>query len=237
MEASLTNWKMTKMTDNPPMANPITQEVCYYNEPHAWTTHMGSHLPPVQICMSCQTVNRKDIQVQIDEAKAEGYESGWRAGHSRGRGDGFRAGEERGINTVKNLARESIEQIRQEGHQAAAQAYKEGEKLGLQMGLERGAAVANQANEYAIASNEAQATNQSAPSAPQASHKCAHSMLLAMHDGTDMVIPFSHKLAQRGWKVRKMNGVDVLVIGHGVPRRTIPLCNVKFFDLLTEDDL
>jgi hypothetical protein len=94
-----------------------------------------------------------------------------------------------------------------------------------------------QIDEQAMMTNDASPTFYSTPNAPQASHKCAHAIRLAMNDGTDMTIPFSHPIAQRGWKVRKLNGVDVLVIGHGVPRRTIPLCNVNFFDLLTEDEL
>lgn len=264
--------------DNEPMANPLTQDTCYYNEPHHWITTLGSHLPSVQVCGNCSMVNRKDLQVQLDEAKAEGYEGGWKAGHNRGRLEGFRQGEERGTYTMVNIAKENIaaakaeaaeeiehlkehiqdmgrgfdqrlERAWSEGKEAGrekAEAVAEekirearriGHKQGVFEGLYRGAKVANQTNERAAAMNEAQATNQSAPSAPQASHKCAHAIRLAMHDGTDLTILFSNPIAQAGWKLRKMNGVDVMVIGHGVPRRTIPLINVKFFDLLTEDEL
>lgn len=68
---------------------------------------------------------------------------------------------------------------------------------------------------------------------PETAHRVsARSMRAHFFDGSDFWVPMSHPIVQKGgWKVRNINGVNMLIIGHGVPRKMIPLCNVKYFDL------
>jgi len=45
----------------------------------------------------------------------------------------------------------------------------------------------------------------------------------------------AEQLHEHGWKVSRQT--DSLVIGHGIPRIHIPLCNIKTWELLRDTDL
>lgn len=63
----------------------------------------------------------------------------------------------------------------------------------------------------------------------------AQSIRVIFNDGTERVIHTHHPIVQQGgWKMRNINGVPFFIIGHGVPRQMIPLCNVKSIDLSEE---
>lgn len=69
----------------------------------------------------------------------------------------------------------------------------------------------------------------------QPHHICARYMIIAFFDGSDFQIDFQNPIAARGWSIRNIQGVDMLVIGHGVPRKMFPLKNIRYFDLIPEE--
>lgn len=68
----------------------------------------------------------------------------------------------------------------------------------------------------------------------QPHHICARFMIIGFFDGTDFRIDFNSEVGSKGWSVRNIRGVDMLIVGHGVPRKMFPLRNVRYFDLIPE---
>jgi hypothetical protein len=63
----------------------------------------------------------------------------------------------------------------------------------------------------------------------------ARSIIVRFMNGSEEVIHTHHPMVeQHGWTFRYLNGVPYLVIGHGVPRRHYPLCNIAFIELSGE---
>lgn len=79
-------------------------------------------------------------------------------------------------------------------------------------------------------------------SSPEEAHETPHrnsaqSLIINFLDGRQEIIHTHHPVVEQGgWTFRTLNGVPYLVIGHGVPRRQFPLCNILSFDL-SEDIL
>jgi len=65
--------------------------------------------------------------------------------------------------------------------------------------------------------------------------RSAQSLIVHFNDGSERIIHTHHPIiAEGGWTARKINGVEFLILGHGIPRQMIPLCNVKSFDISEE---
>jgi hypothetical protein len=63
----------------------------------------------------------------------------------------------------------------------------------------------------------------------------ARSIIVRFMNGSEEVIHTHHPMVeQHGWTFRHLNGVPYLVIGHGIPRRHYPLCNIAFIELSGE---
>jgi hypothetical protein len=70
---------------------------------------------------------------------------------------------------------------------------------------------------------------------PKDERRSAQSLLVHFNDGTERVMHMHHPIIQQGgWHPSVINGVPFLVLGHGIPRQMIPLCNVKSIDLTDE---
>jgi hypothetical protein len=63
----------------------------------------------------------------------------------------------------------------------------------------------------------------------------AQSIIIRFMNGTEEVIHTHHPMVENGgWTFRNLSGVPYLVIGHGVPRRQYPACNIAFIELSGE---
>jgi hypothetical protein len=66
-------------------------------------------------------------------------------------------------------------------------------------------------------------------------HISAQSIIVRFMNGSEEIIHTHHPMvAEGGWTFRNMNGVPYLVIGHGIPRRQYPACNIAFIELSGE---
>jgi hypothetical protein len=63
----------------------------------------------------------------------------------------------------------------------------------------------------------------------------AQSIIVHFMNGADEIIHCHHPMVQNGgWTFRELNGIPYLVIGHAIPRRQYPLCNIRFIELSPE---
>lgn len=63
----------------------------------------------------------------------------------------------------------------------------------------------------------------------------AQSMIIRFMNGAEEIIHCHHPMVRdHGWTFRELNGIPYLVIGHAVPRRQYPLCNIAFIELSGE---
>jgi hypothetical protein len=70
---------------------------------------------------------------------------------------------------------------------------------------------------------------------PRDERREARSLLVTYLGGEEFMMHTHHPVIQGGgWTFRALNGIPYLVIGHGIPRKMIPLCNVKYFDLVDQ---
>lgn len=61
-------------------------------------------------------------------------------------------------------------------------------------------------------------------------------MIVRFLNGTDFQISFRNPLlTDYGWNLRRINGVEMLVVGHGVPRKMFPLCSVHSIELVEDN--
>lgn len=84
---------------------------------------------------------------------------------------------------------------------------------------------------------DAHAINAEAPEEAQGQphRNSARSIIVHFNDGSERIIHTHHPIIQNGgWKMRNINGVPFFILGHGIPRQMIPLCNVKSIDLSEE---
>jgi hypothetical protein len=76
---------------------------------------------------------------------------------------------------------------------------------------------------------------------PEEAHETPHrisaqSIIVRFMNGAEEIIHTHHPMvAEGGWTFRNLNGVPYLVIGHGIPRRQFPLCNIAFIELSPEE--
>lgn len=64
----------------------------------------------------------------------------------------------------------------------------------------------------------------------------ARSLIIRFVNGAEEITHMHHPMIQQhGWAFRSLNGIPYLVIGHGVPRRQYPLCNIAFIELSQEE--
>jgi hypothetical protein len=84
---------------------------------------------------------------------------------------------------------------------------------------------------------DAHASESQAPEeAQETPHRIsAQSIIVHFNDGSERIMHTHHPIIQQGgWKMRNINGVPFFILGHGIPRQMIPLCNVKSIDLSEE---
>lgn len=61
-------------------------------------------------------------------------------------------------------------------------------------------------------------------------------MIMRVHflNGNDFMFNFPNADIKGGWTFRNIRGVDMLIVGHGVPRKMFPLCNIHSIELLED---
>jgi hypothetical protein len=107
---------------------------------------------------------------------------------------------------------------------------KSARAAGWQDGLEEGRSIA--------AMNASSEQISESPSDPQApSRKPVRIMLIHFMNGAHLEIEMEKIHHAGGWHFSIVNGVESLVVGHGLPRSHYPVSNIKAIDLLTEDEL